>query len=537
VTRNRLAAAGAAAGVLFLALRVPLLDRFPGFWDETLYAFWTWQGSVDPAQRFISLANGKEPLLQWIGMGWMALGAEPLLAVRLVSLAAGAVTLVVVGLLAAHLFGAPVGIAAAAVCAVLPFFVVHDVIGIYEALATAAVTCALYLQVRLAREPRLDLALLLGAAFAAGLLTKQSTYTALALLPVSLLLFRWDERRLPARLLRWGGAVTLALVVAWLGYSLLRLSQHWEALGPTREVYPTRGVGEALSSPGRWMEENWPGYRAALGGYVTVPLLLVGAVGAGLVLRRRPAVGLLLSAWFVVPLAASVLLVTVPFPRYLLPAMPPLVVFVAYGLVAVLTAAAAWARDRRLGPAVAPALALLLFLPALAFDVRVVADPATARYPGLDDEQYVRGWTSGHPWPPLAEEVRERAAGRPTTVALGEFHSRELELLLRDEPHIHLVRAGDAPDPAARLGVENLAPLPRGDGLLGWRPVWRYERPRGGTPLVLYERGVELEGEFLTTPDELRAAVGGGDADFDAFVADHPEVAAWYEAWHAAAGG
>src|SRR5688572_11159427 len=85
--------------LLYLALRLALIERFPPFTDEALYADWTLQGFEEPDARFLALANGKEPLLPWLGMVWMALGADALTAVRLVSVAAGLVTLVAVGVL------------------------------------------------------------------------------------------------------------------------------------------------------------------------------------------------------------------------------------------------------------------------------------------------------------------------------------------------------------------------------------------------------------------------------------------------------
>ena len=61
------------------------------------------------------------------------------------------------------------------------------------------------------------------------------------------------------------------------------------------------------------------------------------------------------------------------------------------------------------------------------------------------------------------------------------------------------------------------------------RPVWRYDRPRGGVPVDVYRRGFVWRGRFVVTPEELRAAVGLPDAEFDAFVAARPDVKAWYE--------
>jgi len=520
-----------AIGVAFLATRLLLVWRFPPFLDEARHAAWTVQGFEDIHYRFISLTNGKEPLLTWLGMGWMLLGAEPLTAVRLVSVASGLVTVVMVGLIARHFWGDRVAVVAAALCAVLPFFVVHDAIGIMESLVTAAAMCALYLQIRFAAQPALDLALLLGFALAAGLLTKETGQFALVLLPLSLLCFGWRRRPgVGARLAAWVGGAALALLMAGIGYSILMLSDYWDDLGTARRAIDMhRPVGEALSRPWQYAGENAPLFVEALAGYVTVPLLLLFVLGAVVALRDRPPPAALLLGWALFPLATAFLLAYVAYPRYIVIAVPPIVVFVALGLVRLWE----WTAARQ-GTVVATAAAVLLAVPALVFDSRVVADPAGFRYPALDDEQFATGWTAGRAWEDVADELERRAGSRPTFVQLGERNSPALELLLRDRPNIRLTTGSHPLGPAAAYAIENGDTLSGRDGLLDLRPVWETRRPRGGTALRLLVRGPVWEGRFYSTPDDLRAGLGLPDPKFDAFLASHPEVLAWYRAWYGA---
>jgi 4-amino-4-deoxy-L-arabinose transferase-like glycosyltransferase len=521
--------------VVYLLTRLAMLWRFPPFLDEATYASWTLSGYEDIHFRFISLANGKEPLLTWIGMGWMTLGAEPLTAVRLVSLAAGLVTLTMVGLIGRRLGGDRVGLAAAGLYAVAPFFVVHDAIGIMEPLVTAAAMTALYLQIRLAERPGLELALPLGIALAAGVLTKETGKFALVLLPLSLLCFRWRGRDVVWRLGRWVASAGIAAAVAGVGYSILLLSDYYDDLGPARRAIGMhRAADEALAHPWRYADQNWPLFREALGGYLTAPVLLLVAVGAGLALRASPRLALLLSAWALLPLGAAALLANVANPRYILTAVPPLVVLAAYGLVKVAEYGAPrlparWRTARLV------AVAAVLLAPALVFDARVLADPAGFRYPALDDAQFATGWAAGRAWVEVADELERRAGGRQTRVQLGELASPVLRLELRDRPNIEVVSGSDPRTRAAAYAVENGAPYPPETGIMELRPVWEVRRPRGGTPLRLLARGVVWEGRFYTTPDALRAGLGLPDSEFDAFIASHPEVGAWYAAWYARA--
>jgi 4-amino-4-deoxy-L-arabinose transferase-like glycosyltransferase len=140
-------------GVFFLATRLTLLGRFPPFLDESLYATWALRVHDSVNDRFVALAYGKLPLLSWLSAGFVFLGVEPLDAVRLVSIAAGATSLVLAGLLAKRLGGTSSGILAAAIYGVLPLAFVHDVIGVMEPLVAALLVAALYLQMRLAERP------------------------------------------------------------------------------------------------------------------------------------------------------------------------------------------------------------------------------------------------------------------------------------------------------------------------------------------------------------------------------------------------
>src|ERR1051326_5197094 len=83
-------AAVALAGIvaLFLATRLALVWRFPPFLDESLYASWAKEIHDSGQNRYVSLANGKLPLLPWLGAVVMWLGAAPLTAVRVVVLGA-----------------------------------------------------------------------------------------------------------------------------------------------------------------------------------------------------------------------------------------------------------------------------------------------------------------------------------------------------------------------------------------------------------------------------------------------------------------
>ena len=514
----------AALFAFFLVTRLFLLWRFPPFLDESLYGNWASLVHDGVNNRFIALANGKLPLLSWLGGSIIGLGVEPLTAVRLVSLCSGLGTMALVGMLGARLGGRWTGIAAAGAYAVLPYALVHDVLGLMEPLVAAAGIAALYLQVRLAAQPRLDLGLLLGLAFGAGLLTKESGAIALVLLPASLLVFHWREAGWRRRLAAWVGCAVVSLVVAGICYSVLTLSEFWDDYGSARASLGTwRPLGTGLSHPLRWLNHAWIGDRDLFLGFVTWPILLLAALGLVRGLRTRPRLGLLYLLWALAPTVTAVLFLKETFARYLLPTVPLIALFAGHG-------AHTLARGTRRLPAKWRPLATtgalaLIALAALVFDGHILANPATAAYPGTSRSEYATGWAAGTGWKALARELERQAAEKPIVVGYYDQFSYALPLLLRHHPEITFSRADANAGYVVRNGEDSSTMT--GNGSL--RLIWTYRRPRGGVPVELYERGVRVHDSFFRTPDELRAGLGLPDAQFDRFLQKHLQIKAWYD--------
>jgi hypothetical protein len=523
----------AGSVVLFLTTRLALLDRFPPFLDESLYASWTQQGYEAADQRFVALANGKEPLQAWLGMLVMKLGAGPLTAIRLVSIACGLGTLVVVSLLATRCAGRVAGAAAAIAYAILPFFVVHDSIGLMEPLVTVLLFTSLYLQVRLAESPRLDLALLLGLAMGGALLTKKTGELAIVLAPLSALVLDWSPEQRIRRVAGWVGWLVLAIAVAFACFSILKLSGLYAAYRSTQGQY--HSAASAFGHPLRWLDANWPSDRTDLLGFATWPLVLAAAAGLGLTIRMRTRMGLLIGGWFIAALASCVLFAVEPFARYLSVAIAfvPLLIGCLVGFAA--SALGTIAARERWGNFVVAAVVLLACVPALRFDGQIVSDPNRARYPGITDQEYATGWPAGNAWVAVAHELERRVRSAPAVVAMYNQFSPALQLVLQHHRNIDVER-GDSDfisGPAAVKSlyvIENGIALPHPYGVGVLREVWDYPRPRNGVDLKLFERGVVANGRFYTSPDGLRAGLGLPDKAFDGFVASHPAIRQWYDA-------
>ena len=530
---------GAVSAGLAVLFALALLWRFPPFLDEAIYSGWTARIADDPSERFVPLANGKEPLFEWLAATITTLGIGAFTAGRLISVVTWFGTIALVAAVGWVAGGRRVALASGFLSAICPFLVVYGVLGLYEALATFLVTATLLLQILLARTLRLDVALLLGASFGLGLLTKQSTLMAFALWPVSLVLIDWSRPALGARLARLTGLALLSAGVAFALASILRLSEFYDDLGRLRkELYPVHSISDALSTPGAWLEQNWPAYRDVIGTYVTPAVILVAAVGVGLGLRRRAPLTVVLVAWVLVPLVTAALLADAPYPRYVHVVAPPLLVLAAMGCGWTADVLSAWLRPRTgrdVAPFALPLVVGVVALQPLLFDARLAVDPSSVTYPGLDEEQFVTGWPAGTGLKAMRRELEGRA-GRSgaTTILLGPQAPGWLSFAMRNDTRFSFV-SSDSDQPGALLALENGAALPPRSDALSWGPVRRVERPRNGVPLVLYESGVRFRGRFVASPEELRRLIVP-DARFDEYIAQHPAVKSWLEAWYDANG-
>src|SRR6266436_8244891 len=113
--------------LLYIITRFTNILSLPIFTDEAIYIRWAQIAMRDPAWRFISLTDGKQPMYVWIAMILLRFIHDPLLAGRLLSVFTGFGSLVGIWLLTWELFRKRwVAFLAAALYVVFPFALVYD---------------------------------------------------------------------------------------------------------------------------------------------------------------------------------------------------------------------------------------------------------------------------------------------------------------------------------------------------------------------------------------------------------------------------
>ncbi len=181
--------------ILYFLTRLVNLKIIPIFTDEAIYTYWAQVALNDPAQRFISLEDGKQPLFIWLSAIYQKFISDPLIASRLVSVTAGLGSLLGIHLLAKELFNKKVAVLSSLLYIILPFTLLYDRMALFDSLLTMFGIYAVLLSIRMAKNPRLDTALLNGFAIGLAMITKSSGVFFLYLIPFSLILFNFEKKK------------------------------------------------------------------------------------------------------------------------------------------------------------------------------------------------------------------------------------------------------------------------------------------------------------------------------------------------------
>jgi hypothetical protein len=489
------AAGWGALLVGYIALHIALLNRFPWFVDETYFATLSQAVQGDPAQRFAALVDHKGLLSTWIAAFLIHFDVPPMTAMRLISIASGAVGVVACGYLVWRWQRSQrLALITALLVAAIPYMFVNDSVGVYDAFIAAGSMVALALELELARSPRFDLALVQGAVFGALLLTKPTGQLAILLLPFSLLMFDGRDDRRRRRLAMWLAYTLLSVVIAVAMYGLTRLSP----LAYTPEPPNHRALGDLFRDPFEMWGTIAPEVWRAMWGYLTPPGVILAIWGLVRVVATRDRLGLIAAVWAAAAIVAFLLLTDYAYPRYGLQAVPPLCILIAVGALDL------WGRARRrvAWPWVA-LVAFLLSIPALVLDGQVLLTPKTAPYAGLDHDQYVKLVSNREPVREAGEIILRRApktftaSTPPAQRTLAEMGGWGFSVLLvLNGTHYTTTPRFLFLDQSSDRKQVNQARFVIVDGdappwlkLHGATLVKRWSRGGGGPPVVLYDRG------------------------------------------------
>jgi len=394
--------------VAYFASRLFHLMILPIFVDESVHLSWAIRMAETHQLAGITQAGKFLPI--WIMSLLVRLAGDLLWTERLLSVGIGVFGLAGCYLLGRRLFGRPAGLIAAGLYLITPFIFFYDRMALVDGLLTALAIYVALLSFELVRSKRVRHGIGLGLVLALAISTKLNgaTLCLLPLLVVGAYLFK------PAVAPPWKG-LALAYAIALLGFAPLA-ADAW-LLGSLSSLVHfdeirRRGMGRSSLVVWQVWLANAGLALQYLVRYVTPTLFLAaGAGGVLAVLRRRRDEIVLLGMAGVV--TAPFVLTGNPerwYPRYLLPAVPFVVLVVARTIAlgaGKLRGYLANGRTRGWAAAVAVGAILVISAPALWFDYWLLVDPVRAPLVEIDRFQYINGEPSGYGLPEAAGFLRE----------------------------------------------------------------------------------------------------------------------------------
>jgi 4-amino-4-deoxy-L-arabinose transferase-like glycosyltransferase len=394
------------------------LMALPAFEDEGSQMRWVWR-LIDAGEWLQPLGDGK-PLEAWPMAPLFRLGLQPLIAMRAVHVLVGIIAVVLTYRLALALGDRGTAFVSGVLVAICPFLVYLQRLALSDILMCTAGLWALlsavkFIDFRTWRHAvELAISLLLPAfcKFPVGFIFLISMPLALVLMPSG------DRRNLlhapaAAKLLAaQAPAVLLVMVVSITAIVQLRRGQSLGfglqdfmglGMGGYRDIAAVIGVPRA-------------DLLGELSAQLSRPVTIIGTIGlaAGVILndwrhRWLMAVGL-------VPMLGIALLAKFWFSRYLLFALPPLIICAARGWRSLCQRAGRFRLPVEMG-VLAVCVGFMGRQSAL-----IIFDPLAASWSPLDRFQYIEGWSSGYGYPQAAQFVLQ-SADAPSMIYSLDGHS------------------------------------------------------------------------------------------------------------------
>lgn len=476
----------------YFSLRFFSLDSFPVFVDEAIYVRWSQLIKTEAGLRFVPLQDGKQPLFMWIAAGFLKFISNPLIAGRLVSAISGFGTMIGVGVLA-WLLTKKVNLSSWGMflIVVLPFSLFFDRLALVDSLLACFGIWSLVLSFLLAREKRLDLAMILGIVVGLAMITKSPGLYFLFLSPAVIFFYGFDRKR-KKDVLSLLGLVSVSLAFSLVIYSVLRLGPNFHMIGLRNKDY-VWPIAEIIKHPLDPLIPHLKDVYRYYWGYLTLPVVVLGLIG------MQRAVGkdrknLILIFWWLAPLLGQSAIGKTFTARYILYGVPLFIVFSLFAID--------YIQNKISGLSKGAAIILLvgLLLPILRFDSVLLLSPENTPLPKDEKNGYLEDWSSGWGIKEAANLIRLLPKDIPILVGTeGYFGTLPdgLQIYLDKEPAVSVIGVGYPVSTIPTSLLENVAAGNRSFLLVnqsrflisnqnGLDFVSEYQKP-GGDKLLLFE--------------------------------------------------
>src|SRR3989344_4811881 len=426
---------------LYFITRLVNIKIIPIFTDEAIYTYWSKVALNDPANRFISLEDGKQPLFIWVAAVFQQFIEDPLIASRIVSILSGFGSLIGIYLLSKELFSdlpagrqEKVAKLSSFLYVILPFTLLYDRLALFDSLLTMLCIFAVYLSVKMAKNPRLDFTLLNGFAIGLAMITKSSGNFFLYLLPFSLLLFNFRQKMILKNLSKWIGLSLVTFALSQIIYNSLRLSPLFYVI--ERKNYEfIRSASEIINDPFLFAFSNFKSLIVWLATYTSLPLFILFVICLLWGYLKKDLKIIYLSILIIMPFSAEVIFNKILYPRFALFYYPYILLLIAYFAILLLDSFKKFTKQLTI------AFVIILFIPAHT-SFKLLTNPAYANIPKSDSNQYFNDWHAGYGVTEIVQILKRESQNQIIYVGTqGTFglYPHSLNIFLWKKHNVHIL--------------------------------------------------------------------------------------------------
>ena len=261
----------------------------------------------------------------------------------------------------------------------------------------------------MAKEPRLDTAMLNGFVIGLALITKSSGNFYLYLLPVSLLLFNFKQSKAFKKIIKWVFFSLITFILSQLIYNSLRLSPLFYII--ERKNYEfIRTFNEVSSDPLLFVFSNFKNMVLWLAIYTSPPLFIIFIACLFYAFFKKELRLIYLTLLIFAPFFAEVFFNKVLYARFMLFYFPYLIILIAFFTVFILEK---YKKYTNISLAV---FLLMLSVPAFT-SYKLLTDPARANIPEGDSNQYFNDWPAGYGISEIVGIIKQDSQKTPVHVA------------------------------------------------------------------------------------------------------------------------
>ena len=432
---------------LYLTTRLIRLTQIPVFIDEAIFIHLAQIIDSNWGNLFLTKLHAVQPLYVWIVAITQNFFKDPVLAGRLVSVAAGVVSLSGVYLIGRDFYSERVGQVSAVLYLFCPYFIFHERLALVDSLINALGVWVVWVSLDITKNNTLSKKsfFLLGVLLGLALFTKTR---GLVLFPAPIIIFLVWKTYAKTNFLNYLGLITSIILLINLPYILsdqiVGYSDRNSFYSNSKSFIPLKIL---LNLP---FDTWWYNIKMAMVyflSYLTLPVILLATFGTFYAFAIKDKKGITLALISIIPFLIVLLIGNMIFARYYLAIVPPLIVLSGWSLVQLANFISEKIVVLKLSMPGTSLLILIIFvvLEGILFSINLTLNPSIVNIPKIERSGYLEpNPRSGYGVKEAAEFIISQGNKEPANVLTHWSQGNPQDgvmLYLWENPRINIVPA------------------------------------------------------------------------------------------------